>query len=42
MRRVKVSVLGATGVVGQRFVRRLSRHPWFEISALAASEKSAG
>jgi len=40
--RIPVSVLGATGVVGQRFVRRLARHPWFEILHLAASERSAG
>lgn len=40
--RIPVTVLGATGVVGQRFVRRLASHPWFEIRHLAASEKSAG
>lgn len=40
--RIPVTVLGATGVVGQRFVRRLAGHPWFEIAHLAASEKSAG
>ena len=40
--RIPVTVLGATGVVGQRFVRRLARHPWFEVRHLAASEKSAG
>jgi aspartate-semialdehyde dehydrogenase len=40
--RIPVAVLGATGVVGQRFVARLAAHPWFEIAALAASEKSAG
>lgn len=38
----RVAVLGATGAVGQRFVQLLAVHPWFEISALAASEKSAG
>ncbi len=37
-----VAVLGATGAVGQMFVRLLSDHPWFEISELAASERSAG
>lgn len=42
MARIPVTVLGATGVVGQRFVRRLARHPQFEIRALAASERSAG
>jgi aspartate-semialdehyde dehydrogenase len=35
-------VVGATGVVGQRFVRRLAQHPWFELRSLAASERSAG
>lgn len=42
MTRLPVTVLGATGVVGQRFVRRLASHPWFEIRHLAASERSAG
>jgi aspartate-semialdehyde dehydrogenase len=37
-----VAVLGATGAVGQMFVRLLASHPWFEISELAASERSAG
>ncbi|MEO7794521.1 MAG: aspartate-semialdehyde dehydrogenase [Thermoanaerobaculia bacterium] len=40
--RLPVTVLGATGVVGQRFVRRLAAHPWFEIRHLAASDRSAG
>jgi aspartate-semialdehyde dehydrogenase len=40
--RLPVLVLGATGVVGQRFLRRLSRHPRFLVKAAAASEKSAG
>jgi aspartate-semialdehyde dehydrogenase len=40
--KIPVGVLGATGTVGQRFVERLSEHPWFEIVALAASERSAG
>jgi aspartate-semialdehyde dehydrogenase len=40
--RIPVAVLGATGVVGQRFVRRLASHPWFEIAHLAASGRSAG
>jgi aspartate-semialdehyde dehydrogenase len=40
--RIPVTVLGATGVVGQRFVRRLASHPWFEVRHLAASEKNAG
>ncbi len=37
-----VAILGATGAVGQTFVRRLVNHPWFEIVELAASERSAG
>ena len=40
--KIPVAVLGATGAVGQRFVQLLSSHPWFEITALAASERSAG
>lgn len=39
---INVGVLGATGAVGQRFVDLLADHPWFNISALAASERSAG
>ncbi len=42
MERVKVGILGATGVVGQRFVKLLIDHPWFELTELAASERSAG
>ena len=42
MERISVVILGATGVVGQRFVSRLSEHPLFEIKALAASGRSAG
>jgi aspartate-semialdehyde dehydrogenase len=40
--KIKVGILGATGTVGQRFVQLLGTHPWFEISALAASERSTG
>jgi len=40
--RIKVGVLGATGAVGQRFIQLLAEHPWFDLSALAASERSAG
>jgi len=40
--KVPVTVLGATGAVGQRFVSLLARHPWFELVGLAASERSAG
>jgi aspartate-semialdehyde dehydrogenase len=38
----KVAILGATGAVGQRYIQLLQGHPWFEISVLAASERSAG
>ena len=41
-RRHRVAVLGATGAVGQAFIRLLADHPWFEITELAASERSAG
>src|SRR3954468_15056722 len=37
-----VAVLGATGAVGQMFIRLLANHPWFELAELAASERSAG
>ena len=42
MRKLEVGILGATGMVGQRFVSLLEHHPWFEVTWLAASEKSAG
>ncbi len=38
---IKVGILGATGAVGQRFVQLLARHPWFELTALCASDRSA-
>ena len=38
----KVAILGATGLVGQRFLQLLENHPWFEVSTLAASEQSVG
>ena len=40
--RIAVGLLGATGTVGQRFVERLSGHPWFEIACMAASDRSRG
>lgn len=40
--KVSVGILGATGSVGQKFVQLLSRHPWFDITAVAASERSTG
>ena len=42
MERIKVGVLGATGMVGQRFIQLLEGHPWFEVVEVAASERSAG
>ena len=42
MEKYKVGIIGATGMVGQRFITLLSKHPWFGISVLAASSKSAG
>src|SRR6266700_5166072 len=38
----RVAVLGATGMVGQKFVQLLSNHPWFEVSSVAASDRSVG
>ena len=40
--KLKVGILGATGMVGQRFITLLADHPWFEIKTLAASARSAG
>src|ERR1700756_3110263 len=40
--RIPVGILGATGVVGQRFIQMLERHPWFEVVWLAASDRSEG
>ena len=40
--RIPVGILGATGVVGQRFIQMLERHPWFEVAWLAASDRSEG
>lgn len=42
MSKIKVGVLGATGAVGQRFAQLLTNHPYFELTVLAASERSAG
>ena len=42
MNRRKAAVLGATGMMGQRFVTLLANHPWFEVSAVAASDRSVG
>jgi len=40
--RQKVGILGATGMVGQRFIQLLENHPWFEVEWLAASDRSSG
>ena len=40
--KLRVGILGATGMVGQRFISLLENHPWFEVVTLAASERSAG
>lgn len=42
MNKYKVGILGATGMVGQRFVSLLDNHPWFTVTELAASPRSAG
>ena len=42
MEKMKVGVVGATGMVGQRFLTLLENHPYFEVTALAASARSAG
>ena len=42
MRKIPVGILGATGMVGQRFVTLLESHPWFEVVILAASPRSSG
>ena len=40
--KLKVGILGGTGMVGQRFISLLENHPWFEVAAIAASPRSAG
>ena len=40
--KIPIGILGATGVVGQRFIQLLENHPWFEVAWLAASDRSAG
>jgi len=40
--KISVGILGATGIVGQRFVQMLEHHPWFEVAWLAASDRSQG
>ena len=40
--RIEVGILGATGMVGQHFIRFLQGHPWFDLKWLGASDRSAG
>ena len=40
--KLRVGILGGTGMVGQRFISLLENHPWFEVTTIAASERSAG
>ena len=42
MKTYRVGIIGATGMVGQRFATLLENHPWFQVTALAASGRSAG
>jgi len=42
MPQIEVGILGATGTVGQRFIELLAKHPWFKVTWLGASERSAG
>src|SRR2546426_5118922 len=42
MTRIEVGILGATGMVGQQFIALLANHPWFTVTWLGASERSAG
>jgi aspartate-semialdehyde dehydrogenase len=37
-----IGILGATGMVGQRYIQLLENHPWFEVAWLAASDRSSG
>src|ERR1035438_2511894 len=40
--KLPIGILGATGIVGQRFIQMLEHHPWFEVAWLAASDRSEG
>ena len=42
MKQYNVGVIGATGMVGQRFVTLLENHPWFQLTVIAASARSSG
>ena len=41
-KKLRVGILGGTGMVGQRFISLLENHPWYEVTAIAASPRSAG
>ena len=41
-KKLKVGILGGTGMVGQRFISLLENHPWFEVTVIAASPRSDG
>ena len=41
-KKLRAGIIGGTGMVGQRFVTLLANHPWFQVSAIAASARSAG
>ena len=42
MEKYKVGIIGGTGMVGQRFITLMENHPWFQLTAIAASSRSAG
>lgn len=41
-RKLRAGIVGGTGMVGQRFIALLENHPWFQVTAIAASANSAG
>ena len=41
-KKLRVGILGGTGMVGQRFISLLENHPWFQVTTIAASARSAG
>ena len=42
MKQYKVGIIGGTGMVGQRFITLMENHPWFQLTAIAASSRSSG
>ena len=42
MKEYKVGIIGGTGMVGQRFITLMEHHPWFRLTVIAASARSAG